>query len=153
MTEEGEDEWEDADEEAWCLTNRSTVLDYLSRQGFAHGRVGDLPAWHIAPYLSLWAVESFSRPDVVGWWVICGDLPTDYCSSDECRTPRLAIRRISASWQMALDKFRPGDETLGSTGIPASFADMLSQRAKLLSGYADDDGLWPDGINGSFHIR
>jgi hypothetical protein len=45
----------DDDEEAWVLDRRTEVERYLAEQGPAHGRVADWPAWHIAPYVSIWA--------------------------------------------------------------------------------------------------
>lgn len=63
-------------DEAWCADQRQVVADYLSSQNVTHGRIGEWPAWHVAPYVSMWAIESLSRPNDIGWWVICGDLPT-----------------------------------------------------------------------------
>jgi hypothetical protein len=122
--------WADAEETAWCPKIRPIVVDYLKRQGVAHGRVGDIPASHLVPHVSIWAIESLARPGAIGWWVICGNLPMDYCSGHECRHPRLATRRIAESWHAALRDCKPGDKTIGVTGIPASFAPLLSPRAR-----------------------
>jgi len=148
MTEACADEWGEAEEEAWCLKVRPQVVTYLQRQKIVHGRVGDLPAWHIAPIVSIWAIESSSWPGAVGWWVICGDLPTDYCSSQGCRHPRLALQRIVEHWRTSLESYKPGDTTIGSTGIPATLADLLTTRAQIFLEWAEDDGLWPDYVYG-----
>jgi hypothetical protein len=55
-------------EERWCESRRVEVVDYLRREGVGHRRVGEWPAWHVAPYVSVWAVESRTRPG----WVGCG---------------------------------------------------------------------------------
>jgi hypothetical protein len=144
----GENDWDDAAEDAWCLSVRPKVLEYLNRGGVVHGQVGDRPAWHIAPYVALWAIESPTRLGAVGWWVICGDLPTDCCSSHECRHPRVALRRIVDRWQDALAHCKPGDKTIGPTGISATLTGLLTRRVELLLDYANDDGLWPDDIYG-----
>src|SRR5688572_31851449 len=74
-------DYDDSDvEKQWCETARSQVARYLETQSVSHGQIGEWPAWHVAPYVSIWAVESQARPGWVGWWVICGDLPTDYVS-------------------------------------------------------------------------
>jgi len=139
-----DDDWSEPGDEAWWTGIRPWVIDYLRSQGVVHRRVGERPAWLISPIVSIWAIESFDQPDWVGWWVICGDLPTDYCSSDGCRHPRLALRRIVASWQQALAQHRPGDKKIACTGIGADLADMLKARADILDEWADDDGLWPE---------
>ena len=83
-------------EERWCAQQRRTVLAYLDRQGIADPNVGECPAWHLAPIIAVWAVESTNRPDWVGWWAISGDLPTDYTTCREERHPRQALRDIGA---------------------------------------------------------
>ena len=45
-------------EERWCGEQRSRVADYLRSQGVDYGRIGQWPAWHLAPYVSIWAIES-----------------------------------------------------------------------------------------------
>jgi hypothetical protein len=82
------DNWDEVKDENWCAERRQIVLEYLARQPQKFGDVGDWPAWHLAPYVSVWAVESFVRPGAVGGWVICGDLPTDYASAKDVFTPR-----------------------------------------------------------------
>jgi hypothetical protein len=135
----------EADEEIWCAERRTEVEAYLSRQGLTHGEIGEWPAWHFAPYVSVWAIESLAAPGWVGWWTICGDLPTDYCSSDhDCRRPRLAVKRIAESWSMALDTLKPGDTTIGTTSISASLAPLLRSRVDLLSEMVANEDAWPD---------
>jgi hypothetical protein len=68
-----EPDWDDpAVEEDWCLSCRETVSDYLAQEGLQHGAVGEWPAWHVAPYVSIWAVESLLVKGQAGWLV--GDL-------------------------------------------------------------------------------
>jgi len=61
-------------EKRWCAERRAAVADYLKKQGVDHGEIGEWPAWHFAPYVSIWAIESKKRPSRLGWWVICGML-------------------------------------------------------------------------------
>ena len=131
------------DEENWCEERRAQVVAYLASQHLNHGEVGEWPAWYIAPHVSIWAVESLKRPGSVGWWVICGDLPTDYCSATQPVHPRNAAREFSKNWAVAASAYRPGDVTLGETGLPASLAPLLRERAELLRAWVEDDGLWP----------
>lgn len=43
-------------EEQWCAERRAQITSYLQSQGLDHGRVGEWPAWHVAPYVSIWAI-------------------------------------------------------------------------------------------------
>jgi hypothetical protein len=142
-------DYDDPDvEEQWCAERRGDVVDYLDAEGVAHGRVGEGPAWHVAPYVSVWAIESKERPDSVGWWVICGDLPTDYVSADEITHPREAIRTFGTRWreqaQFMATGERPDDIYIGGPEDWPSLAPLLEARATLLLTFADDDSIWED---------
>jgi hypothetical protein len=146
------DAYEDPDLEAhWCAECREQVVAYLKGEGVAHGPVGEWPAWHAAPYVSLWAVESLQTPGVIGWWAICGDLPTDYISAAGASHPRDAMRVIAQQWRKVASVMAYGeqlpDHTIGSREDGPSLAPLLEGRAKALAEWADDDALWqePDG--------
>lgn len=85
-------------EASWVSDARTQVAEYLSQQGLEHGPVGDWPAWHLAPMVSIWAVESLEGPGRVGWWVIYGDLPTDYVSGTGIGAPREAVAAFARRW-------------------------------------------------------
>jgi hypothetical protein len=146
----GEPDYDDPDvEERWCDAQRAIVGDYLRSQQVEHGRIGDWPAWHVAPYVSIWAIESVARPEWIGWWVICGDLPTDYISSADVRPPqhpRKALRVIAEQWLKYVEAWNDGRECEGFRIAGADshkeLAPLLETRAKLLTKWADDDSLW-----------
>jgi hypothetical protein len=136
-------------EERWCEQQRQCVADYLRSQGVEHGRIGEWPAWHVAPYVSIWAIESLDRPEWIGWWVICGDLPTDYISAADVEPPqhpRKAIRAIAQFWLKVVDAWNHNLDyegfQIGGHHSHQELAPLLGARAKLLIDYADDDSLW-----------
>jgi hypothetical protein len=100
-------------EECWCSEQQKIVSDYLRSQNLKHGRIGEWPAWHVAPYASIWAIESLARPEWIGSWVICGDLPTDYISSAEVQPPqhpRKAMRVFAKNWIEVVKAWEDGRE-------------------------------------------
>lgn len=135
-------------EEQWCLERRNEVTTYLARERVAHGQVGDWPAWHLAPYVSIWAIESLAKPGWVSWWVICGDLPTDYLSADTTKHPRDALLGFVSRWREAAELMACGESLPGfSVGPPEewpSLSQMLSSRAELLQSMVADTRLWDD---------
>lgn len=140
-------EWDDpALEEQWCHERRAEVTTYLESEGLEHGRVGDWPAWHVAPYVSVWAIESKKRPDLVGWWVICGDLPTDYVSAAQVKHPREAIRFIAEEWReqarLMASGERPADIRIGRPKDWASLGPLLDTGASMLLEWANDGSVW-----------
>ena len=140
-------DYDDPEVEAqWCEEQRARVAAYLQRQRVEHGRVGEWPAWHVAPHVSIWAVESRKRPDWVGWWVICGDLPTDYVSAAKVKHPREAMRAIAAEWRNQAKLMARGEQSadirVGGPDDWASLEPLLETRASMLLQWANDDSLW-----------
>jgi len=135
------------EEERWCQARRAQVAEYLRHEGVRHGRFGEWPAWHVAPYVSVWAIESGTTPDSVGWWVICGDGPTDYISAEEGRDhPREAVRTFATRWNevasyMLRAEAHPTIE-LGSPRTWRELGPLLKSRAELLNSCAADDSVW-----------
>ena len=136
-------------ENRWCQDQRTIVEKYLLSQKVKHGRIGEWPAWHIAPYVSIWAIESIARPDWIGWWAISGDLPTDYISSGDVEPPqhpRKAIKAIAARWLKQATAWSHGQEFEG-VDIPGphshqELAPLLETRAKTLIDFVNNDSLW-----------
>jgi hypothetical protein len=135
------------DEEAlWNSSMRRQVTEYIARQGISHGQIGDEPAWSVFPCVSIWAVESGSSPGWVGWWVICGDCPTDYATCTGDRTPRAAVEEFSSRWRAASAAMLRGerlpDFSVGNSENAGELAPLLASRAQMLAEWALDDTLW-----------
>ena len=135
-------------EERWCSERRNEVAAYLTAERVTHGQIGEWPAWHLAPHISIWAIESQAKPGWVGWWAICGDLPTDYVSSAAIKHPRDAMLAFAHRWRTAADLMASGqslpDFSVGSPAEWPSLAPMLASRAELLQDMATDTGLWDE---------
>ncbi|MCZ8137770.1 MAG: DUF4826 family protein [Armatimonadota bacterium] len=146
MSDELQDEMTEAEEEQWCDERRAEVVEYLARTAIAHRQIGEWPAWHLPPYVSLWAIESGENPGWVGWWVICGDLPTDYVSAQTIKHPREAMRALADRWAPAAERMArseaPEDFSLGQPEDWPTLAPLLASRAALLQDFAADDAMW-----------
>ncbi len=134
-------------EETWCAQRSADVLVCLQGAGIEHGRVGEWPAWHVMPYASVWAVESAHRPEWVGWWVICGDLPSDMLAAHDLATPRDALRAFGKRWVLHGESLDRGDVPPAwarepHTGLP-KLAALLKRRGAALQAWADDASAWP----------
>ena len=135
-------------EELWCAARAAEVAACLAAQAVEHGRVGAWPAWHVLPYASLWAVESRDRPEWIGWWVICGDLPTDLLPAHDLATPRDALRAFGKRWALHGDCLDRGEVPLAWAKRPDAelpkLAATLKRRGAALQVWADDEAAWPD---------
>ncbi len=133
-----EPDYDDPDvEDHWCLARRNEVETYLRRQELAHGELGEWPAWHKAPFVSIWAVENLRRQGWVGWWVVCGDLPTDYIEADDIKRPRAALRAIGERWTRVLR-----GEPVTDCHVSKELLPLLESRAGAVLALANDDQAW-----------
>lgn len=53
-------------DETWLAEQRKVAVAYLEKQGITKPELGEVPAFHVSPYVSLWAVRSKKNPDAVG---------------------------------------------------------------------------------------
>lgn len=136
-------------DQSWCDAQRATVIEYLKSQQLNHGEVGDWPAWHIAPYLAVWAVESVARPGWIGWWAISGDLPTDYISASEIdppQHPRKALRTFAEHWRGTVQAWDEGKAPArgywGSADRVPLLRSLLAARVALILEMVEDEEIW-----------
>ena len=88
----------ETDLQAWVTAQRARVEDYLRAQSLANSQVAEWPAFDVAPHFGIWAVESASEPNAIGWWVFSGDIPSDYISGRGIPDPRAALGAIIRAW-------------------------------------------------------
>lgn len=138
-------------EQRWCDEQRALVKNYLRIQKLEHGRVGEWPAWHIPPYVSIWAIESLKHPEWIGWWAISGDLPTDYISAADVEPPqhpRRAMRVFALNWLEIVKAWKERREIensrIGDESSRQQLSPLLESRAKLLLEWSEDDSLWEE---------
>lgn len=141
------DDLDDPEVEArWLHERREEILAYLHGEGLQDARVGEEPAWWVAPYVAIWGVVSSQHPDTVTRWAICGDVPGDHVSVDRAADPREAMRAFATLWAEAATYMARGERhptfMIGDGSQDAALAPMLASRAELLQEWADDSELW-----------
>jgi hypothetical protein len=110
VTEPTEPNYEDqAVADTWCAEMRLEVEQYLKSEDVVCGEISEWPAWHIAPYVSVWAIESAAQSGFVGAWVLCGDLPTDIIDGEGIEHPREAMAAIADRWLAYVKNARAGE--------------------------------------------
>lgn len=142
-------DYDDPEVEAqWFAERREEIARYLKGEGVEHGQIGELPAWHVAPYVSIWAIESRSNPGRVGWWGISGDLPNDYVSASNAKDPKEAMIAIASLWKEAAQYMARGENhpafTIGNGENNAELAPLLAARSEILLDLANDPEVWDD---------
>ncbi len=135
-------------ETQWFAERRNEIDEYLKHEGIAHGPIATEPAWYIAPFVSIWAVNNFSTPSTIGWWVISGDLPNDYVSASDAKNPREAMACIASLWQEAAGFMLRGEQhptfIIGKGECNDELAPMLASRADTLLSWVNDPECWEE---------
>ena len=133
-------------EKEWCAERRAEVIDYLSREGLEHGSVPEVPEWFVAPYVSIWPIHCVGTPKSVEWWVICGDMPTDYVSANGVNGPQEVMHSIAKRWsEVSAYMLRGEPHPQIEIGGPESWPELgplLQSRALTLAGWANDPEVW-----------
>jgi hypothetical protein len=134
----------DMNEDQWCIERREEVIEYLAKEGVKHGEVSEWPAWDVIPCTSAWAIESLVSPGWVGWWVVCGDHPTDYVSAKDIKEPRYVYEAIALRWQEVCCFAKEGKEhpTVKINLDNPEKIEMLQSRSKMFFEWVSDDENW-----------
>ena len=141
-----EPDWEDPETEAgWFAEQRTVAEQYLRGQQALFGSIEAEPAWAVVPYVAFWRALG-SRTGKPAYWVITGDLPTDFLPSDAASTPRVAARAFAERWRTVAEYLRQGKEHptihVGAPQDRAGLAPLLQRRADTLHAWAASDDYW-----------
>jgi hypothetical protein len=133
-------------EARWLVEQRGNVQRYLDDEGVRHLGVASEPAWFVAPYVSVWTVQSIAKPGAINWWAISGDLPTDYLSSHDATDPRSALAEFAKRWrEVALYMLRGEEHPAIKIGNPQNrreLGDLLMRRAQVFESWVDNAEMW-----------
>ena len=83
--------------------------------------------------------DKLINPDKKWFWVISGDLPTDFIAEDGAESARDSLRAFSLRWQMQAENILNSAE---AEQTQKEFAAMLIGRANGLYDIFNKDDLW-----------
>lgn len=124
----------DGEDLAWITDQRGVINSYLQSQGCKHAGVSLEPRWYLSPYLAIWAVRSKANPELIGWWAISGDVPTDYTTAtSELQSDADVLAAFSLRWSQSSEAMRRGEFTgIGKPESVNELAPLLQKRAEML---------------------
>ena len=124
----------------WVRTQFQKANRFLAEKGVIPSKVLADESRYLAPYLAIWKMES-KRPTTKTYWVMSGDLPSDFVDVKVAKTARDAVRHFSMMWQMQAENLiRSGATRRDAT--QAKFAQLLVSRAESLYRMHNDEKLW-----------
>ena len=124
----------------WVRTQFQKANRFLAEKVVIPSKVLADESRYLAPYLAIWKMES-KRPTTKTYWVMSGDLPSDFVDVKVAKTARDAVRHFSMMWQMQAENLiRSGATRRDAT--QAKFAQLLVSRAESLYRMHNDEKLW-----------
>jgi hypothetical protein len=123
----------------WVRTQFQKANRFLGEKGVIPNKVITDESRYLAPYFAIWKMES-KQPTKQTFWVMSGDLPSDYVDVKVASTARDAVRHFSMMWQIKAENLHRAGATKDAT--QAKFADLLVSRAESLYKMQADDKLW-----------
>lgn len=124
----------------WVRTQFQKANRFLAEKGVIPSKVLADESRYLAPYLAIWKMES-KRPTTKTYWVMSGDLPSDFVDVKVAKTARDAVRHFSMMWQMQAENLIRSGATR-SDATQAKFAQLLVSRAESLYRMHNDEKLW-----------
>jgi hypothetical protein len=123
----------------WVRVQFQKANRFLAEKGVIPSKVLADESRYLAPYMAIWKMES-KQPKKQTFWVMSGDLPSDYVDVNVAKTARDAIRHFSMMWQLKAENLHQSGLTKDPT--QAKFANLLISRAESLYRMQADDKLW-----------
>ena len=123
----------------WVRTQFQKANRFLAEKGVIPSNVITTESRYLAPYMAIWKMDS-KQPIKQTFWVMSGDLPSDYVDVKVAATARDAIRHFSMMWQLKAENLHNSGATRDETQL--KFANLLISRAESLYQMCNDDKLW-----------
>ncbi|MCL1113109.1 MULTISPECIES: DUF4826 family protein [Shewanella] len=130
---------QEAMRQEWVRTQFQKANRFLAEKGVIPSNVLASESRYLAPYLAIWKMES-KQPKKQTFWVMSGDLPSDYVDVKVAATARDAIRHFSMMWQLKAENLHKSGMTKDATQM--KFAQLLVSRAESLYKMHQDEKLW-----------
>ena len=120
----------------WFNQQLSQATQYLAQQGVILETVFNDESTYVAPLFAIFKVRDKDRNK---YWVIAGDLPTDFATDNVAKDAKAAIRHFSLHWQMKAEAMiRSG---LRDT-VQRDFAQLLITKAEAIYPFVESEALW-----------
>ena len=92
---------------------------------------------YLAPLVAVWKIKAM---DSKMYWVVTGDLPTDFTLADNAEDARGALRYFSMRWQIKAENLLQNNDK--GDASQTSYAQLLADRAEKIYLLQENEGLW-----------
>lgn len=120
----------------WVKEQFQRANKHLAENGVIFESVTTEECRYLAPIVALWKIKS---TDQKFYWVVSGDVPSDFMAYQNEPNARDALRRFSFLWQMKAEEL---SNTATNDMTQMTFANYLREKAEVLYDMYSQEGLW-----------
>ncbi|MDO6568144.1 DUF4826 family protein [Alteromonas sp. 1_MG-2023] len=131
-----QNEMTDEQRSEWVREQFQKANKHLAENGVLFESVVTNESRYLVPYLAVWKIKDTEN---AFYWVMSGDLPTDFIADSMAATARDAIKHFAMSWQLKSANLRVSQ---GADKASLEYAALLESRAEGLHAIHNQDELW-----------
>lgn len=120
----------------WVREQFQTANKFLAENGVLFDTVITDESRYLMPYLAVWKIRAM---DGKLYWVISGDLPTDYTSIDNAKDAKEVLRHFAMHWQLKAENLINAE---GADESQKAFGELLVNRAEGLFAMQSNPDFW-----------
>ena len=120
----------------WAREQFQRATKHLAENGVLFESVFTEDSRYLAPYVAIWKIKS---QDGKRYWVVSGDVPSDFAGLQTAQNAREALRYFSMNWQMKAENLR---KTVAADTQQMEYAKLLEEKAEILYQASANDTYW-----------
>ena len=126
----------DEERATWVREQFQKANKFLAENGVLFDSVITEESRYLMPYLAVWKIRAM---DSKRYWVISGDLPSDYTSVDNAKDAKDVLRHFAMHWQLKAENLINAE---GADDTQKAFGALLINRAESLFAMQNAPDLW-----------
>lgn len=126
----------DEERAKWVREQFQKSNKFLAEHGVIFDSVATEESRYLMPYVAIWKIKAI---DGKKYWVISGDLPTDFTLETNAKDVREVLRYFSMHWQLKAENLLHAG---GTDESQKAFAELLIKRAESLFSMQSASELW-----------
>ncbi|VEL96711.1 uncharacterized protein DUF4826 [Alteromonas sp. 76-1] len=131
-----QNEMTDQQRSEWVREQFQKANKHLAENGVLFESVVTNESRYLVPYLAVWKIKDTNN---AMYWVMSGDLPTDFIADSMATSARGAIKHFAMQWQLKAANLRASESADASS---LEYAELLESRAEGLYAIQNQDELW-----------
>jgi hypothetical protein len=123
--------------QTWAREAFQQANQFLAKEGVLFDTVVTEECRYLAPLVAVWKIKAM---DNKMYWVLTGDVPTDFTLADNAKDARGALRYFSMRWQIKAENLLQNNQQQDPS--QTSYAQLLADRAEKIYLLQENEGLW-----------